>query len=72
MWGGSSRVVALFPIKWDLTGVVASVEEVMLMCRDVTSIYSGQATFYCFRALSVGCACRWAKIGVYYIVSKKC
>lgn len=30
MWGGSSRVVALFPVKWDLTGVVSSVEEVRL------------------------------------------
>eukprot|EP00903_Cladosiphon_okamuranus_P014851 g13752.t1 len=29
MWGGSSRVVALFPFKWDLAGVVASVEEVL-------------------------------------------
>lgn len=28
MWGGSSRVVALFPVKWDLAGVVATVEEV--------------------------------------------
>lgn len=33
MWGGSSRVVALFPVKWDLTGVVASVEEVKLNKR---------------------------------------
>lgn len=29
MWGGSSRVVALFPGNWDLTGVVSTVEEVM-------------------------------------------
>lgn len=30
MWGGSSRVVALFPVKWDLAGVVATVEEVCI------------------------------------------
>ncbi|CAM9644473.1 unnamed protein product, partial [Hapterophycus canaliculatus] len=29
MWGGSSRVVALFPRKWDMAGVVASVEEAL-------------------------------------------
>ncbi|CAM9672252.1 unnamed protein product [Ectocarpus sp. 4 AP-2014] len=29
MWGGSSRVVALFPREWDLAGVVANVEEVL-------------------------------------------
>lgn len=28
MWGGSSRVVALFPGEWDLKGVMATVEEV--------------------------------------------
>ena len=29
MWGGSSRVVALFPGEWDLKGVVKTVEEVI-------------------------------------------
>lgn len=28
MWGGNSRVVALFPGEWDLKGVMATVEEV--------------------------------------------
>lgn len=28
MWGGSSRVKALFPRQWDLTWVVSTVEEV--------------------------------------------
>lgn len=28
MWGGSSRVVALFPGEWGLKGVMATVEEV--------------------------------------------
>lgn len=32
-WGGSSRVVALFPGEWDLTGVVSSVEEVPIIAR---------------------------------------
>ncbi|CAM9837755.1 unnamed protein product [Pylaiella littoralis] len=29
MWGGSSRVVALFPREWDMAGVVNTVEEVL-------------------------------------------
>lgn len=28
MWGGNSRVVALFPADWDLTGVMGTVQEV--------------------------------------------
>lgn len=33
MWGGSSRVLALFPAKWDLAGVIAGVEEVNILLR---------------------------------------
>lgn len=40
MWGASSRVVALFPVKWgSLAGVVASVEEVAsfyLQCTEMS------------------------------------
>lgn len=29
MWGGNSRLVALFPREWELRGVVSSLEEVI-------------------------------------------
>lgn len=29
MWGGRSRVKALFPGEWDVAGIVSSVEEVI-------------------------------------------